>query len=119
MKSAVYLTAASVLMVVVAASAAPAAAMEFVLGMVGPLVVGVATMVVVERTYRRDPAALMRLLVKAFGAKVVLYGAYVTAVVALTSLNPVPFVASFCVYFIGLHLTEAFLLRSLFAQPAS
>jgi len=119
MKSAVYLTAASVLTVVVAAAAAPAAAAELILGMIGPLVVGVATMVVVERTYRRDPGALMRLMVKAFGAKMVLYGAYVAAVVALTSLNPIPFIASFCVYFIGLHLTEALLLRSLFAEPAS
>ena len=106
-------------MVVVAASAAPAVATELILGMFGPLAVGIATMVVVERTYRRDPAALMPLMIKAFGAKMVLYGAYVAAVVALSSLNPIPFVASFCVYFIGLHLTEAFLLRSLFAQPAS
>lgn len=119
MKSALYLTAACVLVVVVAASAAPAAATELVLGMVGPLVVGVVTVVVVERTHRRDPAALMPLMVKAFGAKMVLYGGYVAAVVALTSLNPIPFVASFCVYFIGLHLTEAWLLRSLFAQTFS
>ena len=116
MKSALYLTAACVLLVVVAVSAAPAAAAELVLGMLGPLIIGAATMVVVERTYRRDPAALMPLMVKAFGAKMVLYGGYVAAVVALTSINPIPFVASFCVFFIGLHLTEAFLLRSLFAR---
>ena len=119
MKSALYLSAACVVSLVVAVSAAPSAATELLLGMVGPLGAGVATMVVVERTYRRDPAALTPLMVKAFGAKILFFGGYVAAVIALTPLSSIPFIASFCFYFIGLHMTEAWLLRSLFAQTFS
>ena len=49
----------------------------------------------------------------------VLFGGYVGAVVTLTSLNPIPFVVSFSVYFISLHMTEAWLLRSLFSEAIS
>ncbi len=49
----------------------------------------------------------------------VLFGGYVGAVLTLTSLSPTPFVLSLCVSFIGLHMTEAWLLRSLFADAIS
>ena len=116
MKPVLYLTAACVVSLAMAATAMPAIATELLLGMAAPLVAGVATLVMVEHTYRRDPAALTPLMIKAFGTKLVLFGGYVATVVGLTPLDPIPFVASFCVYFIGLHLTEAWLLRSLFAR---
>ncbi len=99
--------------------AVPNVAVELGLGMLAPLAIGVATLLMVERTYRRDPAALTPLMVKAFGAKMVLFGGYVAAVVGLTALRPEPFIASFCLYFISLHLTEAWLLRSLFNRAYS
>ena len=118
-KSAVYMTIACALSLALAAAFAPAMAAELLLGMVAPLVVGVTTMVAVEQVYRRDPGKLTPLLIKAFGAKMVLFGVYVVAVISLTSLSPTPFVLSFSAYFISLHLTEALMLRSLFAEPIS
>ena len=119
MKSAVYLTTACALSLVIATASAPGMAVELLLGMVAPLVVGVATMVAVERVYRRDPEKLTPLMIKAFATKMVLFGVYVAVVITLTPLSPTPFVLSFCAYFIGLHLTEAWMLRSLFAEAIS
>lgn len=119
MKSALYMTAACALSVAVSAAAAPDVLMEVVVGMAAPLVIAVATMVAVERVHRQDPRKLTPLMIKAFGTKMVLFGGYVAAVVTLTSLNPIPFVVSFSVYFISLHMTEAWLLRSLFSEAIS
>jgi uncharacterized membrane protein YdfJ with MMPL/SSD domain len=50
-----------------------------------------------------------------FLGKMVLFGAYVVIVLRGLSVRPVPFVASFTVYFIGLYLVEALYLKRLFA----
>ena len=119
MKSALYMTAACALSLAISAAAAPGIVAELVMGMAAPLVVAVATIVAIERVYRRDPQQLTPLMIKAFGVKMVLFGGYVGAVLTLTSLSPTPFVLSFCVSFIGLHMTEAWLLRSLFSDAIS
>ena len=94
---------------------APGAGVELLLGMVMPLGLTVGTMILFERTFTRDARQLTPLMIKAFGAKMVLVGGYVAVIVGLTPLDPIPFVASFSLYFIGLHLTEAWQLRSLFS----
>jgi predicted neutral ceramidase superfamily lipid hydrolase len=119
LKSPIYMTAACGLSVAISAAVAPGIIVEIVVGMAAPLVVAVATIVAIERVYRRDPRQLTPLMIKAFGAKMVLFGGYVASVITLTSLSPTPFILSFCVSFIGLHMTEAFLLRSLFADAIS
>jgi len=119
MKSALYMTVACALSLALSAAVAPGIVAEIVAGMAAPLVVAIATTVAIERVYRLNPRRLTPLMIKAFGTKMVLFGGYVGAVVTLTALNPIPFVLSFCVYFIGLHMTEAWLLRSLFADANS
>ena len=89
---------------------------EVLLGMLGPLVVTSTTWVLTERTYKRNPEALTSLMVKAFGAKFVFFGAYVSAMVALVVMRPIVFVVSFTGYFIALHLAEAWSMRRLFNQ---
>ena len=54
-------------------------------------------------------------MVQAFAGKLVFFGAYVAVMLKVLSLPPVPFVVGFTTYFIALHLTEALLLRRLFA----
>jgi hypothetical protein len=85
------------------------------LGMIGPLVVAISTWVLAERTYSRHPERLTPVMVQAFAGKLVFFGAYVAVMLRVLSLPPVPFVVSFTTYFIALHLTEALLLRRLFA----
>ncbi|MGH9312639.1 MAG: hypothetical protein ACRD09_01545 [Vicinamibacterales bacterium] len=84
-------------------------------GMVAPLVVATRTWILMERTYRRDPEGLTRLMVKAFVGKMIFFGAYVAVVLSALSIRPIPFIVSFTGYFIGLHLMEAICLRRLLA----
>lgn len=88
---------------------------EIVLGMLGPLAAAVGTWVMVERTYTRHPERLTPLMIQAFAAKMVFFGAYVTVMLKAMSVRPIEFVVSFTTYFIALHLTEALCMRRLFS----
>jgi len=90
---------------------------EIVLGMIGPLVAAVVTWVIVERTYTgRHPERLTPVMIQAFAAKMVFFGAYVVVMLKALHVRPVEFVVSFTSYFIALHLTEALCMRRLFAK---
>ena len=91
------------------------AGLEVLLGIVAPLAVGSASWVLTERTYRRRPEALTRMMVAAFAAKIVFFGVYVAVMLSWVSLRHIPFVVSFTASFIVLHLIEALGLRRLFA----
>ena len=97
------------------ALAGMAAALEIALGMIGPLVVTSGSWVLAERAYRRDPAQMTALMIKAFAGKTVFFGLYVAAVLAVLSVRPLPFVISFTTAFIVLHAMEAAHLHRLFA----
>jgi hypothetical protein len=116
MKPVAWMVAASLLSwLVVTILAGTDAGVVVLLGMIGPLVVAIATWVLAERTYTRYPERLTSVMVQAFAGKLVFFGAYVAVMLKVLSLRPVPFVVSFTTYFVALHLTEALLLRRLFA----
>ena len=104
---------------VVAATAGPGLRRELLFGMLAPLVMAVVSWELAERTYRQDPARLMGLMVTAFAGKMVFVGAYVALMLQGLALRPVPFVASFTAFFIGLLVAEALCLRRLFRGDAS
>ncbi|PYR42978.1 MAG: hypothetical protein DMF93_04335 [Acidobacteria bacterium] len=85
------------------------------LGMLGPLVVALASWMIAERAWRRDPASLTSWMIAAFAGKMVFFAAYVAVMLKALSLAPAPFAASFAGYFIALHLFEALSLRAMFA----
>lgn len=87
--------------------------LEMLFGMLGPLVATTVSWIATERTFRRDPHRVTSLMIVGFGAKVLFFGAYVTVMLAGLSLRPVPFVASFTGFFIGLYALEAVYLRRL------
>ena len=89
---------------------------EILCGMLAPLAGAVATWVLVVRTYPAAPERLTPLMVIAFGGKVVFFGVYVTVMLAVLSLRPLPFVLSFTSYFIALHLFEAVCLQRWFSS---
>jgi hypothetical protein len=91
---------------------------ETAFGLAGPLAVSSVSGLLMEWTYRRDPQQLTSVMVAAFGAKMVFFGAYVAVMLKMLSLRPVPFMMSFTASFIALHLAEAFSLRRLFAEQA-
>ncbi len=92
----------------------PNAVMEIFLGMLIPLLLAIGTIVLVERTYRKDAPRLTALMTKAFLGKMLLYGVYVAVIVGFYSFQPVPFAISFTVYFTGLHLAEALYFQTMF-----
>jgi hypothetical protein len=89
---------------------------EVLFGMIAPLAGALVTWVVVARTYARRPERLTPLMVAAFAGKLVFFGAYVTVMLGVLSLRPLPFVISFTAYFIALHLVEALCLQRLFGN---
>jgi hypothetical protein len=84
------------------------------LGMLGPLLVVSTTWAITERVYRSHPERLTSLMISAFAAKLVFFGAYVAIAIGVLGVQPVPFAASFTGYFIALHMIEALLLKRLF-----
>ena len=89
---------------------------EIFLGMLAPLTGAVVTWVLVVRTYPTNPQRLTPLMVVAFGGKIVFFVLYVTVMLAVLSLRPLPFVVSFTAYFVALHFFEAVCLQRLFAH---
>ena len=86
------------------------------MGMLAPLIVGIATIIMVERTTRNAPRALTSRMTIAFLAKMLFYAAYVSVVLALVTTTPIPFMVSFTVYFVALQFTEAVYFKTLFTR---
>ena len=88
---------------------------EVLLGLLGPMAGAVLTWILVARTYASRPERLTGLMLAAFGGKLVFFAAYVVVMLKVLALRPLPFVASFTAYFIGLHICEALCMQRLFA----
>jgi hypothetical protein len=86
------------------------------MGMLAPLIVGIATIIMVERTTRNAPRALTSRMTIAFLAKMLFYAAYVSVVLAVVTTTPIPFMVSFTVYFVALQFTEAVYFKTLFTR---
>ena len=115
MKAAGWMTAAAVASAVMAvAIAGRQSAADVLLGMLAPLAAATVSWVLAERTYTREPARLTGLMIGAFGAKMLFFGAYVAVMLEVVGLHPTPFVVSFTSYFIAVYLVEALLMRRLF-----
>ena len=89
------------------------------MGMVAPLIVGIATIVMVEWTTRNEPLALTSRMTTAFLAKMLFYAGYVSVVLGLVTTTPVPFMVSFTVYFVALQITEAMYFKTLFTRTST
>ena len=81
--------------------------LEIWLGMLGPLVSALVSWLFMKRQYFRNPIGMTSLLIKAFAAKMVFFAGYVTVLLSIGLVQPIPFVVSFMAYFICLHAIEA------------
>jgi hypothetical protein len=102
----------------IAAWSGVSASREVLFGMLAPLAGAAATWVLVARAFPSRPESVTPLMVAAFAGKLVFFGVYVTIMLRVLALRPLPFVVSFTTYFIALHLFEAFCLQRLFAGNA-
>jgi hypothetical protein len=80
---------------------------EVWLGMLGPLASALASWIVMERQHARQPEGLTALMIKAFAAKMIFFGGYITVFLGVGLVRPIPFVISFTGYFISLYVMEA------------
>jgi hypothetical protein len=88
-------------------------------GMIGPLVAAAVSWLVVERTHRRNPAAVHGVMMGAFGIKAFFFGLYAVAMIKVFGLDVQTFAISFACFFIALYAIEAALFSRLFRRPAS
>ena len=98
---------------------APDAAGATFLGMAAPLVVGLATILLVEHTVRTNIRRLTGRMTIAFVAKMVFFAVYVSLMIGVLGIDPLPFTISFTLYFAALHLTAALHFKTLFANTAA
>lgn len=94
-------------------------ASELFLGMLAPLAAAVVTWLAIEYVQRQDPARVGRLLMGAFGVKMLFFGAYIVAVSRVDRLDLATFGVAFLCYFVALYVAQAFLIRGLGAPQTS
>ena len=92
------------------------ATLETLFGMLGPLVSAAATWIAVERAHASAPERVTSILIAGFMLKLLFFGAYVTVVLRVIGVQPVPFVISFAAYFVALYVIEAWFLRRLLIE---
>jgi len=97
----------------------PTAVSDIFWGMLGPWLVGIITMIIVKRTYDKDPESVTALMMKSFVGKMIFYGIYISILILLTALQKVQFIISFTVYFIVLHIIEALYFQTIFKPKKS
>ena len=85
------------------------------LGIAGPAVMAAASWTMTSRTWARDKAALLPLMLRAFAVKVMFVVAYVVGMLKVVEVRPEPFVLSFILTFMATHFAEAYCLRRLTA----
>ncbi len=83
------------------------------LGWLGPLLVTIASWTLVERVHLGSPERVSALMVKLFGAKMLLFGGFAAAVLIRLPGSRVAFIVSFTAQYILLHVMEALYLRRL------
>ena len=93
----------------------PGSTWPVVLGTVGPLAAAMGTWLVVARVFVRAPAQVPGVMIKLFGAKLLLFAAYIATVVLLLLDETTAFVVSFTCQYILLHAVQAVYLRRLLA----
>jgi hypothetical protein len=76
----------------------------------------IATWVLTEQTFRRNPGGVTAMMAGAFGAKMVLVALYLVVMLRLVRVESMPFVASFTSYFVLLYVIEALYLKRLFGS---
>ena len=89
---------------------------EIWLGMAGPLAAALISWILMLRQHERAPDGLTALLIKSFAAKMIFVAAYVSILIKVNAVAPVPFAISFTCYFIFLHVMEAIGLHRLQAS---
>ena len=86
---------------------------EIFLGLIGPVLVGFITIFYMIKYSNSRAIRFNRMLVRGFAIKFIFYGVFIITIFTVYSFKPVPFMCSFTVSFIGLHMMEAIVLKKI------
>ena len=91
-------------------------AREIFLGLMAPVLVGYITLFFINKYSNMEVIYFNKLLFRGFAIKFIFYGIFILTFFTVYSFNPIPFMCSFTVSFVGLHLVEAMVLKKIQAK---
>ena len=86
---------------------------EIFLGLIGPVLVGFITIFYMIKYSNSRAIRFNKMLVRGFAIKFIFYGVFIITIFTVYSFKPIPFMCSFTVSFIGLHMMEAIVLKKI------
>ena len=86
---------------------------EIFLGLLAPILVGYVTVFFMEKYSNIGMIYLNKMLIKGFALKFIFYGLFILIIFNVYSFNPIPFMCSFTLSFIGLHMMETIVLKKI------
>ena len=86
---------------------------EIFLGLVGPVLVGFITIFFMIKYSNSRAIRFNKMLVRGFAIKFIFYGVFIITIFTVYSFKPIPFMCSFTVSSIGLHMMEAIVLKKI------
>ena len=89
---------------------------EIFLGLLAPVLVGYIMLFFINKYSNMEIIYFNKVLVRGFAIKFIFYGIFILTIFTVYSFNPIPFMCSFTVSFVGLHLVEAMVLRKIQAK---
>lgn len=93
-------------------SVLPEISRDIFLGMIFPWSIFLLSVLITQIIYLKFSFNITKYLSIAMITKMILYGIIIVAIFSFISFNPTPFIISFTGYYLMLHLTEAYIVRS-------
>ena len=91
----------------------PSMIKEIFLGMIIPWIIFLFSVLITQYIHIKLSFNITKYISIAMIMKMILYGIIIVAIFSFMSFNPIPFIISFTGYYLMLHLTEAYIVRSL------
>ena len=86
---------------------------EIFLGLLVPVSVGYIMLFFINKYSNMEIIYFNKVLVRGFAIKFIFYGIFILTIFTVYSFNPIPFMCSFTVSFIGLHMMETIVLKKI------
>ena len=86
---------------------------EIFLGLLAPILVGYGTVFFMEKYSNMGMIDFNKMLIKGFALKFIFYGFFILTIFTVYPFNPIPFMCSFTVSFIGFQMMETIVLKKI------
>tara|TARA_Y100000768_G_scaffold102821_1_gene75165 strand:- start:6 stop:353 length:348 start_codon:yes stop_codon:yes gene_type:complete len=86
---------------------------EIFLGLSSPTLVGYVTVFFMKKYSNKEMIYFNKMLLKGFALKFIFYGFFILTIFTVYPFNPIPFMCSFTVSFIGFQMMETIVLKKI------